>query len=296
VAGATVTGTIATRTLSAANDTVAAGNYAATTLSAVDTDLAISNIKSGVNIFGVSGKTEVVDTTSVTPAANGDILSGKTAYVNGSLVTGTVTAGADVTGANGSKAITIPGGLYSGSKTATASDTNLVAGNIKYGASIFGVTGNLAGGVPSTCHGGSSLLGRWCDNNNGTVTDTTTGLVWLKDAGWGGTKPWRSATDDDAHTRAGTLSSGTAGLTDGSIEGDWRLPTKTELVKLTTGTEPIRSGSSQQFTGVQSDYYWSSTTRAVFTGSAWGVGLGNGFVGGDDKLGTGDVWPVRGGQ
>jgi len=50
-----VTGTIATQTLSAANDTVSAGYYDATTLSAVDTDLVAGNIKSGSTIFGVAG-------------------------------------------------------------------------------------------------------------------------------------------------------------------------------------------------------------------------------------------------
>lgn len=49
------TGTIATRTLSAANETVAAGYYAATTLSAVDADLAAANIVSGKTIFGFAG-------------------------------------------------------------------------------------------------------------------------------------------------------------------------------------------------------------------------------------------------
>ncbi|MDO8468229.1 MAG: hypothetical protein Q7S29_00525, partial [Candidatus Peribacter sp.] len=50
-----VAGSIATRTLSAANDTVSAGYYAATTLSAVDSDLIIGNIMTGVTLFGVTG-------------------------------------------------------------------------------------------------------------------------------------------------------------------------------------------------------------------------------------------------
>lgn len=50
-----VTGTVLTKTLSAANDTVGAGYYAATTLSTVDTDLAAGNIVSGKTIFGVAG-------------------------------------------------------------------------------------------------------------------------------------------------------------------------------------------------------------------------------------------------
>ncbi|MDQ6996814.1 MAG: hypothetical protein Q9M82_05050, partial [Mariprofundus sp.] len=49
------TGTLSTQSLSPANDTVAAGIYTATTLSAVDADLATGNIKSGVTIFGVVG-------------------------------------------------------------------------------------------------------------------------------------------------------------------------------------------------------------------------------------------------
>ena len=48
----------------------------------------------------------------------------------------------------------------------------------------------------STCAG--TLVGtRWCDNGDSTVTDMTTGLVWLKFADWGGLKPWRSNTSGD---------------------------------------------------------------------------------------------------
>jgi hypothetical protein len=54
VSGGVKTGT-GTKTLSAANDTVAAGYYAATTLSAVDADLAAANIAVGTTIFGFVG-------------------------------------------------------------------------------------------------------------------------------------------------------------------------------------------------------------------------------------------------
>lgn len=49
------------------------------------------NIKSGVTILGVSGKSSVVDTASATATAS-QIVSGATAYVNGSLITGALTA------------------------------------------------------------------------------------------------------------------------------------------------------------------------------------------------------------
>ncbi len=54
VTGSVKTGT-GTKTLDPANDTVAAGYYAATTLSAVDADLAVGNIKSGAVVFGFTG-------------------------------------------------------------------------------------------------------------------------------------------------------------------------------------------------------------------------------------------------
>ncbi|MGQ9500071.1 MAG: hypothetical protein ACUVQ6_06945, partial [Dissulfurimicrobium sp.] len=52
---------------------------------------------------------------------------------------------------------------------------------------------------------------RFTDNNDGTVTDNLTGLVWLKDANCFGQKTWANALNE-----ANTLASGTCGLSDGS--------------------------------------------------------------------------------
>ncbi len=151
-----------------------------------------------------------------------------------------------------------------------------------------------------TC--GGTLNGtRWCDNGDGTVTDMTSGLVWLKDASWGGKKPWRSNKVDpydDAHYRAGILYAGMAGagLSDGSTVGHWRLPTGSELFNLANGTEQVRSDTQRAFTGVQSDKYWSSTSGADTPGCAWFVHLGNGDVSCSNKTNYKYVWPVRGGQ
>jgi hypothetical protein len=46
------------------------------------------NIKAGITLLGVAGKSSVVDTADANAVA-GDILSGKTGYVNGSKITGT---------------------------------------------------------------------------------------------------------------------------------------------------------------------------------------------------------------
>lgn len=49
--------------------------------------LVSGNIKAGVTVLGVTGKTSVVDTADATAGA-GTIVSGKTAYINGAKVTG----------------------------------------------------------------------------------------------------------------------------------------------------------------------------------------------------------------
>jgi hypothetical protein len=64
---------------------------------------------------------------------------------------------------------------------------------------------------------------RFADCGNGTVTDTVSGLVWLKNPGCFGAMNFA-----DANNTAVTLHTGQCGLTDASSAGDWRLPTKTE--------------------------------------------------------------------
>jgi hypothetical protein len=103
---------------------------------------------------------------------------------------------------------------------------------------------------------------RFLDNNNGTVTDLRTGLVWLKNANWTGARNW-----NDAKQYCEFLASGSAGLTDGSEQGDWRLPTRGELQGL--GTTPPATWNygfpsvpwkkpALPFMNVQSTY-WSVT-------------------------------------
>jgi len=335
-----------------AAQTITQGYHNGSGMVAGDGNLVTGNIRSGVTVFGVSGKTEVVDTTSG-DAVTGDLLFGKKAWVGGSEITGNVAAGANVSGGNGLKAFTIPDGLYSGSKTATANDTNLVTGNIRSGVTIFGVAGKtevvdttsgdaatteiLAGKrawvkgvevtgtrptapVPKTGQTPTVPLNpaptgsdgdlqkgvawpspRFTDNGNGTVTDNLTGLVWLKNANAFGSRIWATALTDCA-----TLNTGEAGLSDGSVEGAWRLPNRRELLSLiddgryspalcnAAGTGQWTSGDP--FTGVQSSYYWSSTSLADYTGLAWVVHLGYGYVHYDGKTITYYVWPVRSGQ
>ena len=146
---------------------------------------------------------------------------------------------------------------------------------------------------------------RFTNNGDGTVTDNLTGLIWLKNANCFGASLWATALSD-----CNTLAHGSCGLMDGSVAGDWRLPNIKELYSLihlgvsdpvlpnTAGTGKWTEGAP--FSGVQSNYYWSSTTYATpssAAGYAWGVSLGFGSVfSGDKDEDSYYVWPVRGGQ
>ncbi len=80
------------KTLDPANDTVAAGYYAATTLHAVDADLASGNIKSGVTIFGKAGADTVQDISDA-DAVEADVAADKKFYsITGGVKTGTAGA------------------------------------------------------------------------------------------------------------------------------------------------------------------------------------------------------------
>ena len=141
---------------------------------------------------------------------------------------------------------------------------------------------------------------RFTDNEDGTVTDNLTGLIWLKDANCFGSRNWATALSD-----CNGLANGSCNLTDGSVAGDWRLPNLKELHSLihygvyspalpnTAGTDRWTEGDP--FSNVQSlGFYWSSNTHTV--DSAYGVSPGHGGIGFNPKINDYDVWPVRGGQ
>lgn len=195
-------------------------------------------------------------------------------------------------------------------------DADLVAGNIKIGVTIFGVTGTSSvapvaktGQTTSYATGDDGDLEkgvawpspRFTDNGDGTVTDNLTGLIWLKNANCFGSKSWSQALSD-----ANTLNSPECGLSDGSVEGEWRLPNVRELHSLVHYgvidlAVPNAAGAGKwtegdPFTGIQSGNYWSSTSYAGHLDYAWIVYLVNGYMLYDSKTQALYVWPVRGGQ
>lgn len=103
--------------------------------------------KSGALITGTC--TFDADTSDAT-AAVAEILAGKTAYVNGNKLTGTMKNNGAVTGIISKKAeaYSIPIGYHDGSGKVSISTTEqakIIATNIRAGVSILGVTGTMSG-------------------------------------------------------------------------------------------------------------------------------------------------------
>jgi hypothetical protein len=138
-----------------------------------------------------------------------------------------------------------------------------------------------AAGDDGSAHAGVPLPSpRFVDHGDGTVTDTMTGLVWLKQA------DCISGQWIDALATVNSLASGQCGLSDGSAAGAWRMPNRNELQSLSDRgqtnmaqyfdyTYRNKDGSVFQapiFTNyISSEYYWTSTTDAADPTEAWTV-------------------------
>ena len=157
---------------------------------------------------------------------------------------------------------------------------------------VSGDDGDLARGV-------AWPVPRFTDNANGTVTDNLTGLIWTKNA-----ETFATMTCSNALAACTTLNSGEGGLSDGSAEGDWRLPNVRELQSLLDygqSSPPLPSG--HPFTPDDPEFgiagnYWSSTSTPGGNGE-WilSVNFNLTYVSElSSSVGSAKVWPVRGGE
>lgn len=216
-----------------------------------------------------------------------------TMYTLDEIYTAIPGQGSDVTGTNGQLVITIPNAIYSGSKTATASDTSLLDTNICSTATIFGVPGAATCGATQQSYPADQTL---TDNTNGTISDDSTHLMWTKCSlnEAGGITDATGCTDT-----FGTFNWVTAGSSCGDLvsggHDNWYLPTISELQTIVDYSvfNPAIYGPLTTFPNTQSDGYWSSTTGADNSGSAWIVYFFNGDVYVNDKAGYDYVRCVR---
>ena len=159
-------------------------------------------------------------------------------------------------------------------------------------SSVAGDDGSLKKGVPWN---GAT---RFTDNQDGTVTDTLTGLMWLKDAGCLGSDVWSRAL-----TAVNQLAAGSCGLSDQSVAGDWRLPNINELESLidVSAANPAISAGNP-FANVSGGIYWSSTSYYGGAGGsdkAWTIRLSDGRYMNDTTSNvkasaTNVIWAVKG--
>lgn len=116
------------------------------------------NIKAGVTFFEGTPRAVAGNFTADADAGADDLLSGRTAYVNGEKVTGSIPSKAAATYTPAAADQTIEAGQYLSGAQTVRGDANLKAENIKQGASIFGVAGALkllyAGGCKTGTYAG----------------------------------------------------------------------------------------------------------------------------------------------
>lgn len=122
-------------------------------------------IKAGNTFLGIPGTY-----TSDATAAAGHILSGKTAYVNGSKITGSIPSKGAATYTPSTQNQTIAAGNYLSGAQTIKGDGNLVAGNIAKGKTIFGVAGTYTSDANAAA--GHILSGRTAYVNGSKITGT----------------------------------------------------------------------------------------------------------------------------
>jgi len=186
--------------------------------------------------------------------------------------------------------------------TSAASQTKTgdleVQGNVTVGDVTFSDGSVLRSARPDPpCF---DFANRFADCGNGTVTDTLTGLILLRDANCFGLTNFVNA-----NGLAASLADGQCGLTDASSPGDWRLMTKEEWEGLLKPSCPIfpdlpntpgtgcYSAGPQWAVGVELTNYWSSVTYGPNPILAWNGIISNGTVNTSNKGASGYVWPVR---
>ena len=185
------------------------------------------------------------------------------------------------------------------------SNPNPLNGNITLTGTVDAVSGSVSGtwelqtntSRKGTFKGTKETIpaNRFTVKTNGTVYDSYHNLTWLKDANCFEAV---NLVNNNTPTQVSTLKSGQCGLSDGSVAGKWRLPTRAEMVQLldegftaNTLMNPIG------FSNVQSiQYYWASDVYGFDSNEEWSVNLLYGYVNPINFASYGYLWPVHTGQ
>jgi hypothetical protein len=134
---------------------------------------------------------------------------------------------------------------------------------------------------------------RFIDNGNGTIRDSLTMLIWLKDANCIGQVNWDNLAswiiDFNGALQAFTCTDYVNGT-----YSNWRLPNRRELMSLTdtSRTAPALQ-TGHLFENVQNSIYWSSTTDPNIPATAWNYDMNTGRLVTGQKNENAIVWAVR---
>jgi len=172
--------------------------------------------------------------------------------------------------------------LYSYWSSTTLSGKSGVAGWVSfYSGSVYNRNKKAYYYVRAVRGGQAGSLDPFVDNGDGTVTDTSTGLMWQQATA--GQMNWEEAI---AYCESLSLAG----------HSDWRLPDCNELQSVVDYSTNDPAINTDYFPDTLSLYYWSSTTWVGGSAYAWRVYFGCGSVGGSDKTFSYYVRAVRGGQ
>lgn len=114
---------------------------------------------------------------------------------------------------------------------------------------------------------------RFVDNGDGTVTDTLTGLMWLKDGGCLKKRNWSDALVSIIEMNANPERYSCEGYS--ADYTDWRMPNIREMESLINYGEPDSSVwlDTGGFTNINGSWYWSSTTNINKPNKAYAVNM-----------------------
>lgn len=163
-----------------------------------------------------------------------------------------------------------------------------------------GVLGLASSAMAQTCN--SSILtenpnGIYQVNNDGTVTDIRTELIWQK-CSLGQSDANCSGGSAQTYTWAGALQAAQQANSNDGLLGhkDWRLPSIAELGTLAEKSCSDPAINASTFPNTQPAKYWSASPLSAGDGHAWHVNFSYGSDGYDLKDDGAYVRLVRGGQ